>query len=436
MSEELRIVLVSALPAVPAYFLGFYWFRFLLVPRSKRRHALFALYCLVLLTVKPIVDIYWQYTGQGRSAAMVLGLVMVPSLPVMLLVCFGGDWRRRLFVIFPFVCVQSVCIMPSMLYLFGGGWPVPALRQVLLLGNAVIACAVSGLVTDRLARLVEKLSDPVYTALAVASPVLNTLFNLEQALAALRTETRMGMSWSMVWPGMSEGLAVAAVFFWLSRRQARQTLAIAAARDAMHQRAVETQQRNLAALRALRRDHRQNLERVQQLLDAGQKEQALDMVRELTRYTAPAARRYADNPVADVSLADAARRCAEAGVKLTVQGSLPRDCTLPPVDLASLLYNLLSNAVTAAAGGPQPGWVSARFVTAAGRLCLTVENSTAAHPVRRRGAGHGFGQKILREITARYDGSYTLTVENGRARAVAMVCLPGRKEECTGDGNI
>jgi hypothetical protein len=52
----------------------------LLVPRSKRRHALFALYCLVLLTVKPIVDIYWQYTGQGRSAAMVLGLVMVPSL--------------------------------------------------------------------------------------------------------------------------------------------------------------------------------------------------------------------------------------------------------------------------------------------------------------------------------------------------------------------
>ncbi len=428
MSETLRIVLVSALPAVPGYFLGFYWFRFLLPPRSRRHHVMFTLYCLVLLTVKPVVDFYWQFTGQGRSAAMVLGLVMVPSLPVMLLVCFGGDWRRRLFVIFPFVCVQSACIMPSMLCLFGGGWPVPALRQALLLGNAVIAGAVSGLVTDRLARLVEKLPAPVYTALAVASPVLNTLFNLEQALAALRTDTRMEMSWSMVWPGMSEGLALAAVFFWLLRRQARQTVAIAAAREAMHQRAVAAQQRSLTALRALRRDHRQSLERVQQLLEAGQKEDALDAVRELTRHTAPAARRYADNPVADVSLADAARRCEEAGVTLTVQGSLPRDCTLPPVDLASLLYNLLSNGVTAAAAAPRPGWVTARFVTAAGRLCLTVENSAPVRPARR-GAGHGFGQKILREITARYDGSYTLAVENGRARAVAMVCLPEEKEE-------
>ncbi|WP_300368458.1 hypothetical protein, partial [uncultured Subdoligranulum sp.] len=61
--------------------------------------------------------------------------------------------------------------------------------------------------------------------------------------------------------------------------------------------------------------------------------------------------------------------------------------------------------------------------------CLTVENSAPVRPARRRGAGHGFGQKILREITARYDGSYTLAVENGQARAVAMVCLPEEKEE-------
>lgn len=429
MSETLRIVLVSALPVVPGYFLGFYWFRFLLTPRSKRCHGLFALYCLVVLTAKALVDFYWQYTSEGRWVAILMGVLMAVTLPVMLLLCFREDWRRKMFLLFPFVCIQSVFIMPVIIGMMRGGLPLQPAWQGGFLVASTVTCWLAGLVSDRLQRLVEKLPAPVYTALAAASPLVNLLFNLDQARESLATNSRLEVAVLLTWRLVVEGVLLTLLFFWLLRRQARQTVAIAAAREAMHQRAVAAQQRSLTALRALRRDHRQSLERVQQLLEAGQKEDALDAVRELTRHTAPAARRYADNPVADVSLTDAARRCEEAGVTLTVQGSLPRDCTLPPVDLASLLYNLLSNGVTAAAAGPRPGWVTARFVTAAGRLCLTVENSAPLRPARRRGAGHGFGQKILREITARYDGSYTLAVENGQARAVAMVCLPEEKEE-------
>ena len=429
MSETLRIVLVSALPVVPAYFLGFYWFRFLLTPRSKRCHGLFALYCLVVLTAKSIVDYYWQFTGGGSWVAILMGVLMAVTLPVMLLLCFREDWRRKMFLLFPFVCIQSVFIMPVIIGMMRGGLPLQPAWQGGFLVASTVTCWLAGLVSDRLQRLVEKLPAPVYTALAAASPLVNLLFNLDQARESLATNSRLEVAVLLTWRLVVEGVLLTLLFFWLLRRQARQTVAIAAAREAMHQRAVEAQQRSLTALRALRRDHRQSLERVRQLLEAGQRDKALDAVRELTRHTAPTARRYADNPVADVSLADAARRCEEAGVTLTVQGSLPRDCTLPPVDLASLLYNLLSNGVTAAAAGPRPGWVTARFVTAAGRLCLTVENSAPLRPARRRGAGHGFGQKILREITARYDGSYTLAVENGQARAVAMVCLPEEKEE-------
>ena len=260
--------------------------------------------------------------------------------------------------------------------------------------------------------------------------MVNVLFNLEQALQSLNSDSRLETAAILSWQVAVEALVLVLVFFWLLRRQARQTVAIAAARETMHQRAVEAQQRNLTALRALRREHRESLEAVEALLADGRPAAALDKVRALTRQSAPAARRYADNPVADVSLADAARRCAEAGVTLTVQGSLPRDCTLPPVDLASLLYNLLSNAVTAAAEGPRPGRVEIRFVTAAGRLCLTVENTKGPQSARRsRGAGHGFGRKILREITARYDGSYTLEYGDDWAVATAMVCLPAPKEE-------
>ena len=84
--------------------------------------------------------------------------------------------------------------------------------------------------------------------------------------------------------------------------------------------------------------------------------------------------------------------------------------------------------MTAAAAGPLPGTVDVRFVTVAGRLCVTVENTMGPRPVRQQGPGHGFGQKILREIAARYDGSYTLEYGSGRAVATAMVCLPAKEE--------
>lgn len=324
--------------------------------------------------------------------------------------------------------------MPVIIYMLQSGMPLRPAWQLAFFVGTVVACLLAALITDRLARLVEKLPAPVYAALAAASPVVNVLFNLEQALQSLNSDSRLETAAVLSWQVAVEALALVLVFFWLLRRQARQTVAIAAAREAMHQRAVEAQQRNLTALRALRRYHRESLEAVEALLSDGQPAAALDKVRALTRQSAPAARRYADNPVADVSLADAARRCAEAGVTLTVRGSLPKDCTLPPVDLASLLYNLLSNAVTAAAEGPRPGRVEIRFVTAAGRLCVTVENTRGPQPARRRrGAGHGFGRKILREITARYDGSYTLEYGDGRAVATAMVCLPAPKEETRDD---
>lgn len=430
MSEELRIVLVSALPTVPSYFLGLYTLRFLLTPRSKKHLAAYAAYCLVVLTSKPIVDFYWQLTNEGRSLAILHGMIMALSLPLVLLFSFRDDWRRTMFLVFPFVCIESVFIMPVIIYMLQSGLPLRPAWQLAFFAGTVVACLLAALITDRLARLVEKLPPPVYTALAAASPVVNVLFNLEQALQSLNSDSRLETAAILSWQVAVEALVLVLVFFWLLRRQAWQTVAIAAARETMHQRAVEAQQRNLTALRALRREHRESLEAVEALLADDRPAAALDKVRALTRQSAPAARRYADNPVADVLLADAARRCAEAGVTLTVQGSLPRDCTLPPVDLASLLYNLLSNAVTAAAEGPRPGRVEIRFVTAAGRLCLTVENTKGPQSARRsRGAGHGFGRKILREITARYDGSYTLEYGDDWAVATAMVCLPAPKEE-------
>lgn len=429
----MKEILLAWLPTVPAYFLGIYQFRFMLPPRPGVGYRLlFVVYGLVLLGAKSFSDFYWQITGTGQGLSCLVVCLMVLTLPLFLLLCFGGDWRRRLFALFPAVCLHSFVVSPFCLLVMNQPWPLPyysrwlGISALFFLGS-LAACAISCLLCLPLIRMAEALPRPLYTALAVTSPLLNMGINLQQVLFLLKNPNRLyGMLRHLPFL-MLEAIVLGFVFLLLVNRQARQTLAIAAAREQMHRHTLETQRHNVERLRALRRQHHHSLKELQALLEREDTAAALETVRRMTRRDARAIHRYADNPVADVALADAAHRCAEAGVTLQIHGTLPRCCTLPPVDLASLLYNLFSNGVNAAAQAPRPARLSIDFCTAAGRLCVTVRNSVGNTLSRPRGEDHGFGQKILREITGRYDGSYTLEREGCEAVAVAMVCLPEEK---------
>ncbi len=427
------VALYTTIPMVPSYFCGFYLLGVLLQYRPGRRYRIFFLiYCLILLTLKPLFDFYWQIYNTGRLYAYVICTFMVLSLPLMLFVCFQDNWRRKLFIVFPYICIQSAIITPFCLLLMSQPWPMPLSQELpiasIFFVGSLLSCLVAILLTRRLLILVEALPRPVYTALAVLSPLVNLLFNAEQMIAMWGTLTRLEGVFRQVPRIMLQGMLIAFCFFLLVRRDSRQAVAIATAREQMQQQNLAAQQRSLQALRTLRAQHRQSLLAVRALLEQGDNAAALATVQQLTRQESRVVHRYADNPVADVSLANAARLCEEAGVTLTVHGTLPRNCPLPPVDLASILYNLFSNGARAAAQAPAPARMDVDFVTAAGCLCVMVRNSVPVQPVRRaRSEGHGFGRKILREITSRYDGSYTLEIRDGQAVSTVMVRLPEPK---------
>lgn len=424
--------LVMALPLAPAYFLCFYFLRFVLPLRSGWKwDLLFSLYSIVLLAAKPVVDLYWQINGYGKEYVYLVTMTMVFTLPLMLLACFRGSWQSKLFLVLPWIFVQSALVAPVCLFVMEQPWPMPLAEElpyaVLFFVSNLLVCWVAAAIVRRLVRWAETLPRKIYTALAVFSPVGNLLANLEQAATMERFPGRvLGLAKS--YPHLLvEVLALILFFFWLLHRQVRQNLAIAAARERMQRSALHTQQRSVELLRGMRRQHRRNLQQVADLLARQDVEGARSLLAQMTSRNNQVVQRYADNPVADVALADAASRCAEAGVQFVIRGTLPRKCTLPPVDLASLLYNLLSNGVRAAARAPRPARVEVAFRTVAGRLCITVWNSVGPEPGPLRGEEHGFGRKILREITERYDGSYTLEIRDGRATAVVQVCLPEEK---------
>lgn len=432
ISPELRLVVQQALPLIPAYWLP-YGLLPLLFPLRKdlRCRVGYAAVVLLLMTHKPVLDLYWIMYERARWLSILQGDLMAVCIPLALLVCCTGDWQPRMFIFFPHICIHSVIIMPFILLLTIQPWPLPPGRGLFIGGvffaGSLLATLLSIAIMRRFLTVMQRLPDPLYNLLGVLSPLLGLALNLVQAVEVVSGRTRVQALVHFIPSLLAITAAFLVLLLALLHRQNRQKLEIAAAYQAMQADSLQTQQANAEALRALQSEHRGRLRRLQTLLAENRADEALALLRQLTRQENRAVRRYADNPVADVVLAAADRRCREAGVPFTIQGALARDCPLPAADLASLLYNLLSNAAEAAALGPRPGDVTVRFSTVAGRLCVTVQNTAPPQGQRRR-PGHGFGQQILRDIAARYDGSYTLTLENGRARAVAMVRLPAPNE--------
>ena len=184
---------------------------------------------------------------------------------------------------------------------------------------------------------------------------------------------------------------------------------------------------------ALHNDMCRHYRQVLALLDAGRIAEAQTYLESLTRLQLKAMRRYADHPIANSALTAAARRCEDAGIRFSVAGSFPTRLDLVSADLASLLCNLLNNAVEGAMAARDTcptAEVSVQFVTAAGRLLIRIENTALPAVTLHRKTTksdpelHGFGTRIIRDIVKRYDGSYTLQYTGPRrVCATVDVCI-------------
>lgn len=140
--------------------------------------------------------------------------------------------------------------------------------------------------------------------------------------------------------------------------------------------------------------------------------------------------RFCEHPVVDALLAAKAAWCAEEGVELDADATVPGDLATPDVELCALFANALDNAVHACTALPTgKRWIRLHAHPAQSYFLLEVENPVAApHTSGREGVGretdaarhgtgalprHGLGLAIMRQIVERRDGEITCTRESG-----------------------
>lgn len=148
---------------------------------------------------------------------------------------------------------------------------------------------------------------------------------------------------------------------------------------------------------------------------------------------------YCDNITVSAVLESKARQCSRAGIKLRARVSLPRELTLPDVDVAALFFNLIDNAMHECEALMRHGelhsepLIDVRSQTRAGQLFLEVENPsreggntrrvTATRKARGR-SRHGWGTQVVSSIAEQYGGVVDFAEGDGIFTASVLIPLP------------
>jgi len=201
------------------------------------------------------------------------------------------------------------------------------------------------------------------------------------------------------------------------------------------------------ALRVQRHEFANRLHVTAGLIDAGRVADArvyLDDIREVTTDEAPTLNGLGE-PFLESFLEAKAMHAAERGVRLRISDdSLVLGVVDLPEDVATVLGNLIDNAVTAAVRGAEPRWVEVELLDDAATLVGTVTDSgpgvpdggipfpSPASPDGERTDpdavhGHGIGLPLAEGIAARLGGAVWLADAGGHDGHGAMFCarMPG-----------
>ncbi|HWP79633.1 MAG TPA: GHKL domain-containing protein [Candidatus Acidoferrum sp.] len=157
------------------------------------------------------------------------------------------------------------------------------------------------------------------------------------------------------------------------------------------------------------------------LIDGERFAEASQMLDSLSAAVAVSGRqKYCANPIVNAVLEQKGAVAALAGIEMTADVHIPEQVSVEPIDLCSVFFNLLDNALEAcqlqqACGARR--FVEVRAGMSKGYLIAVIKNSKQ-NEIRTRGGEivtqkqnaliHGLGISIVQGIAAKYDGTFEI----------------------------
>lgn len=350
--------------------------------------------------------------------------------------------RRTLPEAFLLLCALSVGLLGAAALLRPVWDPLP--HSVLLYNVLMLACVAAALV---FAALELAGGDRTFSLFWKASALLCAVFLLCCLLSPALG--RYGVNaLSYAWGGdagllltiLGVGFFLVCAFLsaYQTVRQAaddQTELELLCARDELNRENLRIMQESGMALVRTRHDMLGNLGILQSLCREGEYEKLGEYLARLTRQTSEIVPlKMAAHPIVNAILTQGAERARKAGVQLRCQVCLPETLPVPDEDLAAFLMNLLSNALEAAEAVPegQPRWVEVTmhirgkylFIEGRNTCAQALEPQGGGRFRSTKGAGHGYGLKIMEGVAHRYQSELRLEAEAGIFTAQTALLMP------------
>lgn len=200
---------------------------------------------------------------------------------------------------------------------------------------------------------------------------------------------------------------------------------------------IEEQEKHYEALtaqyediRRMRHDIAKHMNTVESLLHRGGSAQAQAYVAEMKEESPENTVFLCRHPVADAFLLSRVKAAAAQGIETKFMGDIRPDVAISSTDLIRCLGNLLDNAYECCKDAGCTA-VSLRCAETGGCLVIITENPSkktlAKHEWRIPGLERGVGTRVLSDIAAKYEGSFS--AEENEGVYSARLVLKARKEE-------
>lgn len=263
----------------------------------------------------------------------------------------------------------------------------------------------------------------MFTAVPVGTPMPDTAGLIRIILVLILMPLTYLTILSSLWRQMQEA-------------QAHAELEFSAARSVLAYENIRILQESGRALSQARHDMLGNMGILQTLSRQGEYEKLDEYLARITQQTKEIVPlKITAHPIVNAILTQGADRAKEGGIELRCQVDLPKTLSVPDEDLAAFLMNLLGNAMDAAKDISQgrPRWVEITMHIRGRYLFIEGQNTYAWVPEpgedgarysSRKGAGHGYGLRIMESIARRYESELQTEAKNGIFLARTALLMP------------